>query len=142
MSVRFLQIIFLSFLLSCSKDPESDPKTALLTAKAWKFVKAESRVNNGIWLDEAPFWPTCKQDDEILFKTNNSYVLSNGATKCSPSDPEILDEATWKFLETETKIDMDGAITLIEKLDEQQFIISSSTISGTDTYDYKYTLEH
>ena len=142
MRLKFLQIILFSFLLSCSKDPDIESKTSLLTGKAWKFVKAESRVNNGIWLDEAQFWPTCKKDDEILFKTNNSYVLSNGATKCNSSDPEILDEATWNFLETETKIDMDGAITLIEKLDTQQFIISSSTIAGTDTYYYKYTLEH
>ena len=142
MKLRLLQLILLSLFLSCNKEPDSESKTALLTSKAWKFVKAESKVNNGIWVDEAQFWSTCKKDDEILFKTDHSYVLSNGATKCSPSDPQILDEATWKFLESETKIDMDGAITFIEKLDEQQFIISSNTTSGSDTYFYKYTLEH
>jgi len=37
---------------------------------------------------------------------------------------------------------MDGAVTAIEKLDHNQFIISATTTSGGDIYYYRYTLEH
>lgn len=117
-------------------------KTEMLTARAWKFVKVEYKANSDPWVDEVPFWPNCEKDDQILFKIDQSYILSEGLTKCNPSDPDIMDIATWKFLENETKIDMDGAVTTIDRLDAIQFIISASTTSGTDTYYYKYTLEH
>ena len=93
-------------------------------------------------MDEVPFWPACKKDDEILFKSDLSYVLSQGASKCDPSDPDISDIATWKFLENETKIDMDGAVLVIEKLDNNQFVISATATMGSDTYYNRYTLEH
>jgi hypothetical protein len=142
MCTRIFSIAALLLLFSCTKEEENESKMSILTEKAWKFVKVESRTNNGPWFDEAQFWPACKKDDEILFKTNLSYVLSNGATKCTSSDPDVFDIATWKFLDNETKIDMDGAVTSIEKLDHQEFIISASQTQGSDTYYNRYTLQH
>jgi len=142
MCTRILPIAIVFLLFSCQKAEDEESKTSILTEKAWKFVKVESKTNNGAWLDEAQFWAACKKDDEILFKSNNSYVHSNGAIKCSPSDPDVFDVATWKFLDNETRFDMDGAVTNIEKLDHQQFILSASQTIGGDTYYTRYTLEH
>ena len=139
-------MIFSLFIIilfsSCQKENEPESKTSILTEKAWKFVKIESKTNNGPWLDEVPYMPACEKDNEILFKANHSYVLSEGATKCNPLDSDIMDEARWSFLENETKFEMDGAILVIEKLNHSQFIISASYTSGGDTFYEMYTLEH
>ena len=142
MKTKIFSLAIITLLISCQKEKDSDSKTSILTEKAWKFVKIESKTNNGAWTDEVQFQPACVKDNEMLFKTNLSYVLSEGATKCDPFDPDIMDEARWSFLENETKIDIDGAILFIEKLNNSQFIISASETIGTDTFYERYTLEH
>jgi hypothetical protein len=141
MKLLFMLSVSFLFLVSCKKEPDNS-KTNLLTAKPWKFVKVESKTNNIPWMDEVPFWPQCKKDDEIVFMKDHSYTLRNGATKCDPLDPDVLDVARWNFLDNETKFDMDGAVTTIEVLNESQFVISASETSGGNTYASRYTLEH
>lgn len=128
-------------IFSCSKKND-ESKTGLLTEKPWKWIKIESKVNNDPWDEEVQYWPSCRKDDEMLFKRDHSYVFSNGATKCNFSDPDILDEATWSFLENETKIDIDGSVTKIEVIDHNQLILSETETFGGDTYYYRYTLSH
>jgi hypothetical protein len=142
MKTIIFSLFIFTLLTSCQKEKDPQSRTGLLTGKAWKFVKIESKTNNGPWFDEVQLMSACEKDNEVLFKTNLSYVISEGATKCDPFDPDILDEVRWGFLENETKIDMDGAILFIEKLDQSQFIISASETIGTDTYYERYTLEH
>jgi hypothetical protein len=142
MKTIIFSLVLITTLISCQKENEPESKTSILTEKAWKFVKIESKTNNGPWFDEVQLMQSCEKDNEVLFKANHSYLLSEGATKCNPLDPDILDEARWSFLENETKIDMDGAILFIEKLNHSQFIISASETIGADTFYERYTLEH
>ena len=129
-------------LFSCSKEMEESSRTSLLTGKAWKFVKIESKMNNDPWVDEVLFWLPCEKDDEILFKTDGSYILSNGATKCDASDPDIFDVARWDFLENETKLSMDGAVAAIDELTSQRMVLSATQVSGAGTAYTRLTLEH
>ena len=34
--------------------------------------------------------PSCEKDDIFELKANNTFELNEGATKCDPSDPQIL----------------------------------------------------
>lgn len=142
MKILIYSLAFITLFVSCKKENDPESKTSILTEKPWKFVRIESKTNNGQWFDEVQFMQQCEKDNEVLFKTNHSYVLSEGATKCNPLDPDIMDEARWTFLENETKFDMDGAVLIIEKLNHSQFIISASETLGTDTFYERYTLEH
>jgi hypothetical protein len=131
---------FVLLLSACKKDPDQS-KTKLLTEGAWKFIKIEYEMN-GLWIDEVSFWPPCKKDDEIVFMKDHSYILRNGATKCSSSDPDTFDVVRWNFLDDETKLDMDGAVTAIEVLNHSQLILSATQTTGGITSSTKYTLEH
>jgi len=147
MRTRILFIAVVFILCACQKENDEksiqETKTSILTEKPWKIVKAESKSKNtDPWFDDSQFWPACVKDDQLLFKTNNSYTHSNGATKCDPMDPDLFDEARWKFLDNESRIDMDGDILNIETLNHQQFIIWASETIGADTYYSRYTLEH
>lgn len=142
MKAIIISLATITLFISCQKEKDPESRTSILTEKAWKFVKIESKTNNGPWLDEVQYQPACVKDNEMLFKANLSYVLSEGATKCDPFDPDIMEEARWSFLENETKIDIDGAILFIEKLNDSQFIISASETIGNDTFYERYTLEH
>ena len=134
----------LSFILfwSCQKEKDEAGKQTLLTDRVWKIAKVESKVNNGPWVDEVPFWPACKKDDEWIFLANLSWELTQGINKCDPSAPQVMEHGTWAFLDNETKIDIENVIFLIENLDDQRFIFSASETFGADTQYVKYTLEH
>ena len=144
--ILFIAIVFA--LLSCQKEKDEKPiqdefKTPILTEKAWKIVRAESKSKiDDPWYVDSQWWPDCVKDDQLLFKINNSYTHSNGAEKCDPMDPDIFDEARWKFLDNETRIEMDGDTLNIETLNHQQFIMWASETIGSNTYYSRYTLEH
>lgn len=141
MKTLVLVCAILLCMVSCRKNPDNS-KVDLLTEKPWKFVKIESKVNNGPWMDEVQFWPQCQKDDEIVFMRDHSYAIRNGAMKCNPTDPDEFDVATWNFVDKETKLDMDGAVTTIEVLNHTQLVLSSTETTGGDAYLYRYTLEH
>lgn len=142
MKTKILPLVFVVLFFSCQKENEPESKTSLLTAKAWKFIKIETKTDNLPWFDEIPFMPACERDDELLFKTDGSCLYSEGATKCNPMDSDIIDEVRWSFVDNETKIDFDGGVFVIEKLDHTQFIISATETTGSHTSYVKYTLEH
>lgn len=111
-----LQVLFV--LSSCTKDDDtgsttnttptgggstSPTKTQLLTAHKW-VPTALTFDNNDAWglVDD------CEKDNFLEFKTNGSYKEDEGATKCDPNDPQIINNSTWKFTANNTKLEYHG----------------------------------
>lgn len=77
-------------LNSCKKDKDEKSQAELLTQKAWIIVSDEERVGTtGTWTDYFPDSLPCEKDDQTIFKTNGTYELNEGATKCNPSNPQV-----------------------------------------------------
>ena len=125
-----ISTLFLGIIIGftgCSKDDDEPAvvvtKTQLLTKESWKQVNSEVSTGGAFTSDWAS-WDDCDKDDLTTFKTDKTYQATEGATKCNPADPDLIDEGTWDFNSDETKLIMDVLSTTIVKLDETDLIIT------------------
>jgi hypothetical protein len=103
-SLLTLAIVFSISLVACKKDDNSSAtpsltKTQLLTQHGWKQT---AFTLNGI--DFFSSVQPCEKDNVITFYTNFNYLEDEGATKCSPSDPQTVSTGTWAFGNNENKL--------------------------------------
>lgn len=94
---------------SCSKDDDevkAKTKTDLLTAKSWKVSAIGVDTTNDGKSDEdiTSFFPTCSKDNIFTFKTDKTFIIDEGATKCDASDPQTNDSGTWAFSSDEKNL--------------------------------------
>ncbi|MCB2409304.1 hypothetical protein [Hymenobacter lucidus] len=102
---------------SCKKDNEDvkpQSKSDLLTAKSWRASAAVYTITsgtatnsidlyNGVDPNKNPYTPACTKDDFLKFNTDKSAVFDEGATRCSPSDPQSS-KGAWDFTSNESKL--------------------------------------
>jgi len=134
--------IFSIVFPACQKGNDGKSKTQLLTGMEWKLSKSEGRLNSNPFTDHYPSLPSCTQDDKYKYNTDNTYLLSEGASKCGPTDPDTIVAGTWHFTQNETKIKIDGTESTINQLDNNIFIISGNYYHNPDTVYYRYTFVH
>lgn len=108
-----LIILTVAVLAGCKKDDNNNTsasKTQLLTASSWKLTseyfdialdingdgRSENEVINAL--------PSCFTDNLMSFKADGTVTRDEGATKCYPSDPQVIETTNWKFADNETKI--------------------------------------
>jgi hypothetical protein len=121
-----------------SNTPKS--KTELLTQKTWKTTNQEFG-NGSSWIQN-PDWTNaeaCERDDLLVLRTNMTYEENEGASKCDPAHPQIIDEGTWAWQENETKVAIDGMVGTIVQLDDNTLQVTtplSSTTSLRVTYSH------
>lgn len=96
-----------------------------------------------LWLMFFPIGMTAKRTKSTHFKggLTITVVFDEGLTKCGPTDPQT-ESSSWAFLENETKLLAQGFTFFIERLDEDNLIISASQTSGGSTYTLKITFKH
>ena len=129
--------LILLTVMACKKSDPQPSKTDLLS-KDWKLSDVLANVG-GTPSSVFSFFDDCVKDDVYKFANNNTYQISEGATKCDPSDPDIYDAGTWTFLDSETKIKLSsaggGSDTLnIQELTSTSLKVSSTVdVSGTPT---------
>jgi hypothetical protein len=137
-------------VVSCSKGngAQTTPKskTTLLSQSSWKLIKAaEKNASATLWNDVATVITSCRRDDIYIFRTDGTWELNKGPTKCDPSDPQIFLSGTWLFANSKTQIKRyEGAWTSllvtynVERLDETTFIITttSGSIYTRNTYEH------
>jgi len=104
-------ILSVAVMAGCKKDDnKSKSKTELLTSGSWKqtsvyFSPAVDFDGDGHEENEViNLYPPCSKDDLLTFKTNGTAVSDEGASKCDPSDPQVIETTNWKFSDDETKI--------------------------------------
>lgn len=127
-----VSILLAGFFISCKKDKKS--KTEVLTQSEWSIAKVEEKTNTDPWEDDVPNWPACEKDDKISFKTNKSYEINEGLTKCDPADPQVSETGTWEFGSEEAKLLLNGDEFTIDVLNDHSLVLSASESVGGDTY--------
>jgi hypothetical protein len=131
-------------LISCSKGKETDP-TEYLTKSSWKIAKLDYKTGStGTWTDGFAALPPCKKDDEVFFQTSGVYLVTEGASKCSPADPTTVTASTWSFSADKKKIIFPPPSSewTIEKLDDAQLIFTYSIDTGPVTNYYRIVIQH
>lgn len=110
---KLLLLSTLFFLLSapaCNKDDEDvAPTKTQLVSKTWKITELKVTIGTEVF-DSLSVLPACALDNVVKILANGSYTYEEGATKCDPSDPQVVFSGNWSFQSNETKINLDGDI--------------------------------
>jgi len=131
-----LLTLFLLFS-SCSKDEtKSTPasKSALI-ARNWKqtdLLAAQVGIPEVSVFNT--FFEACKKDDIWQFKADGTFTVVEGATKCSPANPDVITTGTWQLTDNENKIVIDDVSKPAETLTIKELTATSLKISGTQVY--------
>lgn len=104
-------------LTACKVD-DNDDSSATGIVGEWMRVNA---TYNGVsvWDDSN----VCDNDNIFIFKSDNTFEFNNGDIKCDPDDDYILDTGSWSWITEGSKLNVDGEIIDVEKLDSDDFII-------------------
>lgn len=96
---------------SCKKDDDASASTN--TEKITGTWTASDLILGGqsLWSSVED----CSKDDNYTFKADGTGTFDEGATKCDPDDPQS-EPATWKFIDNETKLVLDGDTSTILEL--------------------------
>ena len=91
---------------SCNKssDPVLTRGQLLASPKGW--ITTAITINPEIFgsADFFASYTACNKDDILFFTSEGNYRREEGATKCSPADPTIWDQGTWKLNSDKTTI--------------------------------------
>ncbi|MEO7923245.1 MAG: hypothetical protein ABIR30_06160 [Chitinophagaceae bacterium] len=140
-----LTAIVMTSFTSCKKDNGPKSKTELLTGQSWKQVKFEEKdAVADPWTDITNTYSACELDNIISFSTSGTFTETEGATKCSPGDPDIATSGGWNFQSNETILRLILGVfnsdATIETLDASTLRISYSDPTGP--YYFRITMQH
>ncbi|QNF31924.1 lipocalin family protein [Adhaeribacter swui] len=97
-------LLFLFFVpiafAGCDKEEHhavAQTSDELLVDKNWVLTAYTSQVNNQPVKDEFAFYDDCNADDIYRFFKNNTFEVSEGATKCDSADPQVYSQGTWSI---------------------------------------------
>lgn len=141
LKLSFAVVVLLS-VSSCKKSNNSKSRTELLTQKAW--IISNSEIGSGEnWATEEEFasWETCQKDDAIIFKTDKTIEVNQGASKCEEDEPQTLNEGSWDFADDETKLTLFGDTGTIDQLDENTLIVRGIEPENQNI-NYRWTFKH
>jgi hypothetical protein len=153
----FLCSSILFSLLACNKN--SDPvatltKTDLISASAWNYENAgiDNDRNGTIDVPLSSLAPslvqTCKTDNLLTYKKDNTGITDEGATKCNSTDPQTS-AFNWSFADNEININISNSIfslvngkSKVVTLTSTNFSLSRDTILLGTPYSMVVNLKH
>ncbi|MEA3427315.1 MAG: lipocalin family protein [Bacteroidota bacterium] len=152
-------IAILIFLINtgCSKGGDSSTtptpttsKVTLLTSSDWGIAGIQHKaVSASVWTDDYAGLTACVKDNKVVYRANGTYESNEGATKCNPSDPQILETGTWSLTTNETILVVQATNgnqiynATIETLTTNSLIISFTKVDASNvTQQYKYSFSH
>ena len=131
MKIRLTFSLFALALLmisSCKKDdPVKTAKDYLTGRDCWKLVKFESKDSTGKYNDVTALLvgtDASDLDDCNKFTASGVYEQNEGASKCDPSDDQVISTGTWT-LSADNK-------TLTLKADGASSVLNLETINGSE----------
>jgi len=103
MTIKISAIFFLLSFVSCSEDPKPvvEDFYKIITGQTKKTWKVTGIKWTGDGKDDINYsLSSCYKDDLYTFYANEErlYEVSNGATKCSDSEPDQLVSDEWAFV--------------------------------------------
>lgn len=112
-TLLLLAVIVVGFN-ACQKDdpPPEKTKTEILASSAWMHESSGVDVERNGTIEitlEAAGVPQCRLDNVLTFRTNNTAVADEGATKCNAADPQTT-QFNWQFADNETALLFSGNV--------------------------------
>lgn len=127
-----LYAILLFVLVACSKKDEPASKATLLVRK-WKqtdlLVAQTGTPPVSVY---NTLVENCSKDDIWEFKADGTFTVVEGATKCDPSDPDLISTGTWQLIENETKLVVDDVSEPAQTLTINELTASTLRATGTE----------
>jgi uncharacterized protein affecting Mg2+/Co2+ transport len=137
-------LLFFCLAIACKKD---SPTHTQLLSRNW--IQTDITLTaNGATQSVFAQQSVCDSDDIYGFKADGTLTITEGATKCNPSDPDIKGTGNWTLDANNTKLSItdntNGAQTFtLEKLTSTDLVISdTATISGLLTKGTLYFKAH
>jgi hypothetical protein len=130
-----LVLVLASF--GCSKDNGSStaPTKKELFSKTWKQTDILASLGAGIQTSVfTTVLTACQQDNLWQFKTDGTYTLLEGATRCPTSTSDVVATGTWSFLENETKVTFTDAVNGTQTFTIQELTATTMRLTGMITY--------
>ena len=148
-SFPFLLILFIfATAISCKKKGSEEPKielsakTVLLTKSNWYLSDNETKVGaGGTWGSNYQGIYDCRKDDYLKFKTDNTGISDEGATKCNIQDPQSV-PFSWSFSNSETKLTFQNSTSTIDVLSETSLIVTYEDNTVIPTRYNRLTFRH
>jgi len=153
-NIRFIVIglMFFSILLnnSCKEPttPAPEPtKESLLTGADWKYTYYSYNIGAGD-IDVLANWQACQRDDLLKFNYDKTKTIikKQGATACSPEDPEVENYGRWYMSADKTMlfivdVSVDTSSFMIEVLTDTKLKINGVSKIGGNIANVKMWME-
>jgi len=127
--------------VACKKDKSESGRMNLITTGSWKLfgltvqpghdLDGDGIVDNDLFL----MYDECEKDNIYTFKKNGEFEVSEGVSKCDPSDPQVS-TSHWKFTNSETEIIIAGDKGKIEELTNSILVITGEVEGETLTFTF------
>ena len=117
--------VVLFALFSCKKDDNKPAtKSDYLTSGSWIVTAAVTDDDgDGTYeTDEYADFAPCYKDNVWTFNTNGSVVMDEGATKCAPSDSQVI-TSQWQLVNNETGLIMASDTYSVVQLDANLIVL-------------------
>jgi hypothetical protein len=136
----FIVLLFAVVFACKKKGEETTPKNTLelLTggnAKTWR-VKSGIGKQGDLEINLVASQGPCITDNLIKLYKDFTYEFTEGATKCHPSDPDLIVKANWTLASDNSSISIDRLIFLNRVIEKPVFTlteVSETVFSGKTT---------
>lgn len=147
---NYLIVLTFFALISCN-DKDAAPKSSLelLTnnsQKAWKLSDGFIKLDNTSQLSILGARPVCETDNLLILKSDKTYDVTEGATKCNLNDPNnIITSANWSISDDGKILEVDRFVFLSFEIVNAKFNIieiTNNAFSGETEVEFqgqKYT---
>jgi len=130
-NLKIFSIVALTTLVLFACKKEDKPSASQLLSRNWKQTDLILTVNGA---SQSVFsqLDACSTDDIYQFKSDGTLTISEGATKCNPTDPDVYASGTWQFQSNNTKLALnDNAngqqVFNVESLSATDLVLSDTT---------------
>jgi hypothetical protein len=147
--VPFLfSLVVLAIFIGCGKSsstPSSSP--SLITQGAWKYDTAGIDLDKNGTIDYGDTTlKTCQKDNTYLFNKDSTGVMDEGATKCSPTDPQST-PFTWYFTNNQGVLVLAGNTLLsgtlnVSSISATKLVVYKDTVASGIGFRYIFSLKH
>lgn len=125
------------FAIGCSKSNNGTPaatKTQLIS-KTWKQTDILASLGGGVQTSVFTTALTaCQQDNLWQFKSDGTYTISEGPSRCPASTSDVVATGTWTFQENETKISFTDTVNGTQSFTILELTSTMMKLTGILTY--------
>lgn len=127
----FLGAMALSLVLvACKKDEDSPSKSDLLTNGSTKTWVIDKIFINGVDITDQQ--ESCTNDDNLVFRSDFTYEVNEGETKCDTSDTQVIDSGVWALIDNDTKIVVSDTATVLRLTEGNLDILSEDEFESSE----------